>query len=171
MDTASTKQAIINRVEELTKIATAKGLHYPSTTHDFGLRGRCGGQYAWGYRTSTASFTKSVLRWNLDIAKENLNDYLTTTVPHELAHAIQRYHFPRSTPHGKEWKQCCRALVGHELPRCHQYETKPARIVKRYNYACACKTHAVSSVVHGRIQRGRNYICTSCKTRIGISNS
>jgi len=171
MNTAFTKQAIINRVEELTKIATAKGLRYHHTTHDFGLRGRCGGQYAWCYRTSTASLTKSVLRWNLDIAKENLNDYLRTIVPHELAHAIQRYHFPHSMPHGKEWKQCCRALVGHELPRCHQYDTKPARIVKRYKYTCACKTHTVSSILHNRIQRGRRYTCLSCKTPIGILES
>jgi SprT protein len=164
MDITAVKQAIINRVEFLTEIAKSKGLRYPKTTHDFTLRGRCAGQYVWSYSDST-------LRWNLDIAKDNLNVYLSTTVPHELAHAIQRYHHPRSKSHGKEWKDCCKALVGHELLRCHKYKTTPARKVRRFKYSCDCMEHSVSTILHNRIVKGgRTYRCTKCKTPITISN-
>ena len=169
MDITTVKQAIIARVNELTRIASIKGLRYhEKTAHDFTLRGRCAGQYAVTYRGVTTIYPKSALRWNLEIAKNNLQEYLNTTVPHELAHAIQRYHYPHSTPHGKEWKRCCVALVGHELSRCHTFAFTPARNTNRYAYTCKCMAHSVSSVIHNRIMRGMQYRCKICKTYISI---
>jgi SprT protein len=172
MDITTVKQAIIARIDELTRIASIKGLRYhEKTAHDFTLRGRCAGQYVATYRGVTTSFPKSTLRWNLDIAKNNLQDYLNTTVPHELAHAIQRYHYPHSTPHGKEWKRCCVALIGHELSRCHTFAFTPARKTKKYTYTCNCTTHSVSSVIHNRIIKGRHYTCNDCHSRIVLQSN
>ena len=174
MDTTTVKQAIIARIDELTRIATYMGLRYPAKTiHDFSLRGRCAGQYVYSYIGVTTSFTKSVLRWNLDIAKNNLQDYLNTTVPHELAHAIQKYHYPTSQPHGAEWRRLCVALVGHELPRCHSFDVTLARKTKRYTYTCNCdsKTHNISSVIHNRIMKGRYYRCNDCYSRIVLQSN
>jgi len=174
MDITTVKQAIIARIDELTRIATYMGLRYPAKTiHDFSLRGRCAGQYVYSYRGVPVTFVKSVLRWNLEIAKSNLREYLDTTVPHELAHAIQRYHYPTSQPHGAEWKRLCVALIGRELPRCHSFDVTPARKTKRYTYTCNCdsKKHNISSVIHNRIMNGRYYRCNDCYSRIVLQSN
>ena len=48
-------------------------------------------------------------------------------------------------------------LFGAEPERCHSFEVQPSRRPE-YVYHCACKTHHLSAVRHGRIQRGGRYI-------------
>jgi len=109
--------------------------------HDFSLRGHTGGQFQY----YTYGKIDSTLRWNLDIVKMNdSNEYFNRTVPHEVAHMIIQVMFRQKLfgsrkpqTHGREWKMLM-AKVGADNTRCHKYETKSARKVKRFIYKAEC---------------------------------
>lgn len=104
----------------------------------------------------------SVPLWPRTPQSERLN-----TIVHEACHIIARYlnrNRRRIQPHGIEWKRAMRR-AGFKPERCHSIDNrdlkrKPA---KRYTYACNCRTHELSGVRHGRIQRGGGYTCNKCK--------
>jgi len=138
---------------------------YPKT--DFSVRGTVGGKYA------TSSHTVMV---NMVLFAENVNEYLTSTIPHEVAHAFQRHiygnynSFKRVMPHGNEWKRIMIAL-GKNPKRCHNYDTSnaTARTVSRdYSYSCNCNTpHNLTSIRHHRMQSNKAvYRCVRCKAAL-----
>ena len=87
------------------------------------------------------------IKFNLVLAKNNLDDFLINVVGHEIAHLYQRKKYPYSKPHGREFKNVMR-LLGYNPSRCHSYDTskvKQKRKIVRYVYECTCpinsKTH------------------------------
>ena len=162
-------QNILSKFEEYKTIDKSKGYEVPHVQISFDLRGRSSGQA--GKRNG-----KFFMRFNAAIARENLNEFLVRTVPHEIAHILQMTHRPQaSRPHGHEWQNFCRILIGKTIPRCHSYEVghlkRKKAPVKRYLYSCGCKQHQISSIIHGRIIKGRSYFCNSCKRKIVAQSS
>lgn len=79
---------------------------------------------------------ENLLRFNLQLYRENSEDFLKQTVPHEVAHLVAHQLFgDRIQPHGEEWQLIMRGV--YELPphRCHNYAVK-RRTVTRYIYRC-----------------------------------
>ena len=125
----------------------------------FNLRGAVAGR---------AFYQGRELSFNLILAKDNLTDFLNSTVPHEVAHLFQRKIYPYSKPHGKEWKKIMQ-LGGYNQMRCHSYDTSTVKKVqtKKYEYGCKCfMRHLLTKNRHSRILNGSKYFCNVCHSEI-----
>jgi SprT protein len=144
----------INECIELlqSKIDFGRPLIKPRIEYD--LRGTTAGQ-AWG---------KSKIRLNIDILNDpnHFDDMINQTLPHELAHCVVSDFWPNAQAHGTHWAYIMMAL---DLParRCHNYDTKPARVRARYHYHCSCIEGCYAGpTVHRKIQAGAAYKCRHC---------
>lgn len=137
-------------------------LDLPPATIDFSLRGRCAGQARLGREA------RPRLRINLQLLAENLEDFLVVTIPHEVAHLVvlwqARQRRSRPRPHGPEWQAVMRDCFALEPVRCHDYQTTPARVVRRpFIYACPCREHRLTSTMHNRIRLAGGAACRNCR--------
>jgi len=136
-------------------------LDLPDVDLDVSLRGRCAGQ------ARLLGRDRLQIRINLQLLAENRDDYLAQTIPHEVAHLVvnwqARQRSLRPKPHGPEWQAVMRDCFGLEPRRCHDYATRPARVVKRpYLYACGCREHRLTGIMHQRLRRARRATCRAC---------
>ena len=139
------------------------GLDLPAATIDFSLRGLCAGQARIERNGHTC------LRINRQLLMENLDDFLRNTIPHEVAHLVVNWPYRnrrlRPRPHGQEWQAVMKDCFGLEPVRCHNYRTTPARVVQRpFLYACSCREHRLTSIMHKRISRSSQALCKACRT-------
>ncbi len=82
---------------------------------------------------------------------------LAETLPHEVAHLVCRAEFPGARPHGRRWREICRALGGSG-ERSHGHPASAARRCRRYLYQTACgEQFWLGPVRHRRAQRGTVY--------------
>jgi SprT protein len=117
------------------------------------LRGMAAGQVVMQQRR---------IRFNPHIAAAQPDAFLQTTIAHEIAHVVcHQLHGRAARPHGPEWRRICVALGGSG-ERCHHFSTTPARRVSRYQYACGCRTWAITGVRVRRMRRGMRYECRDC---------
>lgn len=155
--------AILNRFRDCLNIAENKGYGVPEIPVKFDLRGTTAGMFC-----SRQHGLNKYFRVNLTIAKDNLDDYLDRTVPHEVAHYIvnehyKHYSYRRVQPHGYEWQNVMISIFGLEPSRCHSYNVDS---INPFVYKCACKTHNLSKIRHGRVMRGSTYHCSKCRTKL-----
>jgi SprT protein len=130
----------------------------------YDLKGQCAGQF-WNCPREG-----KYLRYNLVIATENWDDYLSQTVPHEVAHYVQRVRYGnhdsrgrRIRPHGKEWKSIMVNCFQIKPERCHSYETENVRTLKIFKYSCHCREWELTSIRHNKMVEGTaNYHCKKC---------
>lgn len=104
------------------------------------------------------------INYNPVIFKRHINDFLLTTVPHEVAHLVAYQHFGRKIrPHGKHW-QAVMQLFGADIKRCHDYDVSGtgSRQYRRFDYRCDCRLHALTAIRHNRILKGQVYHCVKC---------
>jgi SprT protein len=139
------------------------GINLPEALIDFSLRGRCAGQARVDRNGHTS------LRINQQLLAENLDDFLKNTIPHEIAHLVvnwkARKKRQRPRPHGPEWQAVMQNCFELEPVRCHAYVTTPARVVPRdYLYACSCREHRLTSIMHNRISKSYHALCRACRT-------
>ena len=128
----------------------------------FDLRGRSAGQARVGSRGPW------VVRYNPVLLEANAEDFLATTVPHEVAHLVAyARHGSRIRPHGPEWQAIMRHF-GVAPERCHRYDLSAlsVRSVREFDYHCTCRGHRLSSIRHHRVLAGRDYICRHCATTL-----
>lgn len=124
----------------------------------FDLRGRSAGQYVWQGSRGRVQFEQ--VRFNVSFARSQREDFLASTVPHELAHcAAVRLH--GHCAHGLPWRVLMQAL-GADPRRCHSYDTREARGRGHWPARCACRVHDLSSVLRNRLLRGWRYACRRC---------
>ena len=140
-------------------------IRLPDAVIDFSLRGRCAGQ-ARVERCGTTT-----LRINLELLTNNLADFLTQTIPHEVSHLVinwqAREKKQRPRPHGPEWQLVMQNCYGLQPVRCHSYHTRPARCVPRnYLYRCDCREHRLTSIMHKKLSKRYNALCKSCRTQL-----
>lgn len=152
--------AVVRRAEQQAR--EFYDIRLPSASLDFSLRGRCAGQA----RVERKGATR--LRINLQLLAENLEDYLSQTIPHEVAHLVvnwpAREKRLQPRPHGVEWQSVMRDCFGLEPKRCHSYQTSPARVVPRpFLYTCSCREHRLTSILHNRIGLNCQALCKVCK--------
>jgi SprT protein len=155
------KDAIFQEITKAKQKAIDNGYEIPRFSIRFDLKGTCAGRA--GYKGQ-----EYYLRFNLDIAKDNLETFLARTVNHELAHLLQFKYNRGCKPHGSEWQYYNRVLTGKKMPRCHSYDVShlKTRNVKRYIYTCGCTQHVVSSIKHNRILKGGGYRCIRCRNEL-----
>lgn len=156
------KQEILDKVEECIKIAE---LHYNASIprpKNFNFK-RKGTTAGW------CKYFKSELMFQLDLAEANPDDFLKTLVPHEVAHWVQRWKYPCSKPHGKEWQGIMRHIYKLEPDRCHNYDTSVTTTKKKqatYTYKCKCRTFQLTQTRHNKIKKGIRYRCQNCNTHL-----
>lgn len=124
----------------------------------FDLRGQSAGQL----RIDRAGHC--AIRYNLALLERYPEDFLSETVPHEVAHYLAyMYHGRGIKPHGPEWRGIMRAL-GARPERCHAYDTRDleTRRLRRHVYHCGCGDHLLTSIRHKRVARGTRYLCRRC---------
>ena len=124
-----------------------------------------------GQKAGVAHLTENKLRFNLQLYRDNHEDFLRQTVPHEVAHMIAHQLFgPRIQPHGEEWQLIMRGV--YELPphRCHSYEVE-RRQVSRFIYRCSCPDgeFPFSAQRHALVAKGRRYYCRRCKVTLSYT--
>jgi SprT protein len=156
----------IEAVEKYTDLGNKLfGTNMVSPIATFRLTGTCGGMY---------SSRGHEVKVNMVLLEENESHYLSTTVPHEVAHALQRhiygsYHLGRRVmPHGRQWKSIMIRL-GLDPKRCHTYDTSnsaKSKVGKNFEYRCSCKTFMFTIIRHRRAKAGRGYRCPKCKERL-----
>lgn len=151
------------RVRERTRQLLAQAAAWlraslPETSIRFDLRGRAAGQARFGTRGPI------LIRYNPVLLKENPDDFLASTVPHEVAHvAAFIRHGAGIRPHGAEWTAIMRHL-GAAPTRCHDYDVSglKARRLRELDYHCACREHRLTSIRHRRVLAGQTYVCRQC---------
>lgn len=149
------------RVLELAEKVFNRQFDFPDI--DYSLRGSVAGY---------ANYWKWQMRINRPLMRDNVQDFINDTIPHELAHLIAfKIYGPKIKPHGPEWKFVCRKL-GYEPNRCHTLKTTPARIHKKYIYTCDCGgSFSFGAKRHRQAQENpRRYFCKSCKGFIVFTN-
>lgn len=124
-----------------------------------------------GLKAGVAHLTENKLRFNLQLYRENREDFLQQTVAHEVAHMIAHQLFgPGIQPHGEQWQLIMRGVF--ELPphRCHSYDVQ-RRPVSRFIYRCSCPDgdFPFSAQRHALVAKGRRYYCRRCKATLQFS--
>ncbi len=106
----------------------------------------------------------TLLRFNLALMLENKEDFLFSTVPHEVAHFVVNVIAPYSPPHGVVW-QAVMKLFGVSNPQTyHSYKVPPPKRRKRpYIYRCSCQEHLFTKQKHNYANKGISYTCKRCK--------
>ncbi|MDH0571652.1 SprT family zinc-dependent metalloprotease [Pseudomonas fulva] len=118
-----------------------------------------------GQKAGVAHLHENKLRFNLQLYRENHEDFLRQTVAHEVAHLVAHQVFGEGIQaHGQEWQLIMRGV--YELPpaRCHNYAVK-RRVVTRYLYRCPCpqSEFAFTAQRHALVGQGRRYLCKRCR--------
>lgn len=156
---ADLQARVRQQVEERVQQAEAhfrKTLPQPEIRFD--LTGKTAGQ---------AERTGRFVRFNQVLLRENTEDFLAQTVPHEVAHVVvAQVYGPDTRPHGREWKAVMRDLFGADPSRCHEYDVTNAarRTQARYPLVCGCMTHHVTArLVAQVVTNPGSRICRKCR--------
>ncbi|WP_339079104.1 SprT family zinc-dependent metalloprotease [Pseudomonas sp. TMP9] len=124
-----------------------------------------------GQKAGVAHLTENKLRFNPQLYRENREDFLRQTVPHEVAHLIAHQLFGlKIQPHGEEWQLIMRGVYELAPNRCHTYEVK-RRMANRYIYRCSCPQgeFPFSAQRHALVSKGRRYFCRRCKVTLSFT--
>lgn len=138
--------------------ARRRALVPPAPGIRFDLRGRSAGQFR------IDSQGRCTIRYNPTLLLRYGEEFLRSTVPHEVAHYLAyRLHGRQIRPHGPEWQALMHTL-GADPSRCHDYDVSDlhARRLRYYTYRCGCSEHRLSSIRHNKVQAGTRYLCRRC---------
>ena len=154
---------LLRQVEQQTKALirhaeTQFGIVCPLDDIRFDLRGKTAGMVVF------PAGKMPFIRYNPEILRHNREDFLSQTLPHEVAHLVaRRIHGPRIRPHGKEWRAVM-TFFGAAPLRCHNYsmEQVQSRKMRLFPYRCVCRHHQLTAIRHHRILKGQTYLCRHC---------
>jgi SprT protein len=156
------KQAIIETGDfylELAEELYGKKIKRPE--YRFDLEGAVAGYACYG---------PWAMRFNMHIAHTHYDKYLARTVPHEVAHMVEKYVFGTSG-HGKRWKSIM-VRFGCEPSRCHSYDQLKTRGGKdRPRVICGCGERDIGPIKYKRMVSGHSsYTCGTCKQGVRPAN-
>lgn len=115
-----------------------------------------------GKAAGTAHLQKNELRFNYFMYQQNPAEFLSSVVPHEVAHIVVYQIYGNSVkPHGKEWQAVMFRVFGIRPNRTHTFDVPPQK--NSYEYHCSCQKHHFSKQRHTRAQKGTEYICKKCR--------
>lgn len=124
-----------------------------------------------GQKAGVAHLGQNLLRFNAQLYRENREDFLRQTVAHEVAHLIAHALYGRHIrPHGVQWQALMREVFDLQPARCHAYPVARRR-QRSYIYLCACpqREFPFTPQRHALVQRGRGYLCKSCRQPLRFS--
>lgn len=163
---ADVRKAVEDRYNECYEIAKARGgVDLPKIIILWDLKGKSAGRFNWGWGVCTFEV-------NLVLAKENLEEYLAQTIPHEFSHYIAYVNWKskgcwRNPPkHNWEWQRIMLNIFKREPHRCHSYDVSSvSRKVKRFDYKCKCMNHSLTPMKHSKMMfNPRAFVCSRCRT-------
>ena len=115
------------------------------------------------------------LNFNMTFLRENKEQFLNQTVPHEVAHyclwfvnGLQYSPSGRRIIHGRDWKRTMR-FFGVDPNRCHSYNVTNTKrkTIKRVDYKCNCMHHSLTIIRHNKIVKGKSsYSCNKCHSKL-----
>lgn len=123
-------------------------------------------------------YSRSELMFNMGYYKQQPDEFLRVTVPHEVAHWIDREFYgyqssgQRTIHHGRTWKNIMTRVYKLPPDVCaivddgKGYAQVRTNNVQSFNYSCMCagKIHEVSLRKHNIIcSKSNSYICRSCR--------
>ena len=152
------RQRVDAVLQQARDLCHARGVRLPEPEVRFDLSGQSAGQVRWERGRAP------LLRFNLLIAGDHLDDFLAVTVTHEVAHLAVAACHPGARPHGTEWRAMMRRLGVAEPTRCHAYSVPAAvRQQRRWTYRCGCREHQLTTTRHRRVEAGAvQYHCRAC---------
>jgi SprT protein len=158
------QQQVIERVAELLLLCEWE-FNHPLKPLEvrFDLSGRTSGMYV-------VKGKQKYFRFNPFIFSKFFEDGLATTVPHEVAHYVSDvlYSIKKIRPHGKEW-QSIMQFMGVEPRVTGDYDLTgvPLKKQQRFDYACACMTHQLTTTRHNRVLKNKaSYSCQKCGEKL-----
>ena len=165
------KNLVIRKIKELINFVkkdfpVLNNTEFPEIK--FTKRGRVAGCVE--YNQNTASFN-----FNMVLLRENPDEFIKQTVPHETAHfivfsvyGVEYDRGGRRIIHGKKWKNMM-VYLGVDPKRCHSYNVDncTVRKLKTFAYVCGCREHELTSIRHNKIlKKGAHYTCSLCGKRL-----
>jgi SprT protein len=118
-----------------------------------------------GKAAGTAHLQKNELRFNHFMYQQNPEEFVSTVVPHEVAHIIvYQIYGDTVRPHGKEWQAVMQKVYGIRPSRTHSFDVPPQK--QPYEYHCSCQKHHFSKRRHTRAQQGVEYVCRGCRSTL-----
>jgi len=155
------QKQVLDKYNELRKIVKDNFDVNVSPTITYDLNSvRIAGQYSPKYNT---------IRLNKALLEQYKGVYIDNTFVHEFAHSVVDVLYPYYTkPHGKEFKKVCRVLGIEGKARTNLYsDASFSKTKELFSYTCSCGyDHKVTKVIHNKIQRGQQRICTICNTTL-----
>jgi len=151
------KKLVAATVQSVAKAREVLGVRMSAPPVVFDLRGTTA-----GIAITTRDFFQIVpskIRYNLGLARENLESFVSKTIPHEVSHLVANVHFGKNCGHGREWKYVMQKVFGIEPNRCHQYDVRNhrARQTKVHVYRCACGEINIGTKHHNLIHSNLNH--------------
>lgn len=166
-DEHALKASALDRLEHcLRQARTRFGRRFPCPEVRWDLRGRAAGQVRLPLKGAP------LIRFNLQLLRNNGDAFIDRTVPHEAAHlVVHRLYGRRARPHGPEWRSVMR-LFGADASRCHDYDVSQATVrrLTRFPYRCDCREHQITSIRRNRMAAGQVYHCRVCGGRLRPAN-
>jgi SprT protein len=141
----------------LTKANQIFGRTFPMPMISLRLRGGVAGR---------ANASLWLVKYNPEIYINNKQAFIDRTVPHELAHLINRtINGNLVKTHGKEWRSIMRQLGVKDITRCHSYNIEGIKVNRErpFVYTCSCKEWKLTSLIHRKILMGQNRRCPHCR--------
>lgn len=156
-------EAVANKVKETVEILNKKfdfAMQVPHIYYD--VRGTTGGL------AKSASMT---VHFNDKLLKENIEEFIATTVPHEVCHIAVYHlcHFKKRTypknGHGADWQIMMR-VAGVNARKYHQYEVETKEPVE-YKYECGCPEGLIIQEKQHKKIKDKVMICRKCNKQLG----
>lgn len=131
------------------------------------------GFYDRGAAAGRAHIKRHHVEFNTVLAAQNAEAF-NNTVSHEVAHIAQYIMFPRSQPHGREFKMIHRQLGGSGTT----YHSYNVLMVKRFRkgsgvFTCSCpdRQHVLSPEKTIKHLFYGNFKCTACGGKLKYSGT
>lgn len=140
-------------------------------TVQFSLRSDIGKTAGYAYQAECR------IELNTQLLIDNFDEFMETTIPHEVAHIIQAHKFPRAKQaHGPEFRLICMQIGFPKAGRTHHnFDLSGVVTVKekkRFQYACACTpNYFFSTRLHNAMERGEKRGCGTCHTVVNYTGN
>lgn len=135
--------------------------HFALPKVTFNQRGKIAG---------TARLHSNEIRINPILLTDNLEEFLTEVIPHEVCHLLAYQLYGRVKPHGKEWQALMMKLFELTPHTYHKMDVTKVR-GKHFAYLCKCGPTTLSIRRHNKVLRGQQqYICRQCRTTLTASD-
>ena len=109
------------------------------------------------------------LRFNLEFNTKVMDmdwEEMEDTIPHEIAHLVDKVVHGKSSNHGPRWQRIAKRL-GSTAKRTHSVKIAASRRQRRFCYVATCGTEIeLTTVMHNKVQRGSVRVLRSTRGRI-----